>query len=572
MLLCLLFYSFTEEMGLGKTVQTIAFLSLLKHTRNRCLPHLVIAPSSVLSNWEREFDNFAPHLKVIKYHGSMVEREALQEKLRVHFPKKSGKNTTTNPPDVILAPITYFQKEKSDDRAFLKKFQYDYLVVDEAHVLKNSRGTRYKSLDKFSTEHRLLLTGTPVQNTPKELLALLCFLMPLFRKSNSFDDDDGHDGGESMLQHFISVKVDPGSSEEDAYRKLKQLFAPFVLRRRKQDVLDQVMPPKHQSVEFIDLDPVARQIYDSLLSNHVNAQTLGEEASRDHLFTCLRKASHHPLLLRTRFLSQSEKQHLAESFFKYGAFSGEGCTKAKVAEELENYSDFQIHLTALELIEENHRRGEDLQRYTLKEEDLFTSAKFARLSKLLPNLIRAGHRVLIFSVWTSCLDLLSCLMEHLSIDFLRMEGSTPVEDRQDLIDNFNRNPSIPVFLLSTKACGLGINLTSADTCIFHDLDFNPMNDIQAEDRCHRIGQTNPVTVIRLVAKNTVDEDIYEMQQRKSKMSAAIMATNGSNHDWNKQSVKEKNLMLQTAIDRFKKKPSSAVKAQLNVEGVECDEV
>jgi SWI/SNF-related matrix-associated actin-dependent regulator 1 of chromatin subfamily A len=130
-------------------------------------PHLVIAPSSVLANWKREFDNFAPHLNVVKYHGTQSERLELQEQLRLHLPGREAnrRRLGLEPLDVILAPVTYFQKEKSDDRTFLKRFGYDYLVVDEAHmVCKNAKGTRYKSLNKFVTSHRLLLTGTPVQS------------------------------------------------------------------------------------------------------------------------------------------------------------------------------------------------------------------------------------------------------------------------------------------------------------------------------------------------------------------------------------------------------------------------
>jgi SWI/SNF-related matrix-associated actin-dependent regulator 1 of chromatin subfamily A len=314
------------------------------------LPHLVIAPASVLSNWKREFEKFAPHLNVVKYHGSKKEREQLQEELRVHLPRKvpQGKRRFVDPPDVILAPITYFQLEKSDDRSFLRKFRYGYLVVDEAHLLKNARGTRYKTLDKFSTEHRLLLTGTPVQNNAKELLSLLCFLMPLFsRKSmaDSYDNESLNDGGESMLQHFVSLEGDVDTTGEATYRKLKQLFSPFVLRRRKLDVLSQVMQPKTQKVEFVEIEPAARQLYDSLIFNQVKAKKMGDDTSRDHLFTQLRKASHHPLLLRARHLSKPERAHLTEAFYKYGAFRGEGCTKAKVEEELKKFNDFQIHLS-----------------------------------------------------------------------------------------------------------------------------------------------------------------------------------------------------------------------------------
>merc|ERR1712151_133922 len=161
-------------------------------------------------------------------------------------------------------------------------------------------------------------------------------------------------------------------------------------------------------------------------------------------------------------------------------------------------------------------------------------------------------------VWTSLLDLLGCLLDHLDLKFLRMDGQTAVTERQKLIDQYNHDTTIPIFLLSTKACGLGINLTSADTCIMHDLDFNPFNDLQAEDRCHRIGQKKTVTVMKLVVKDSVDSDIYDMQERKAKLNAAIMensASSNNNSNWGaKQEKNEKELVLETAMDRFLKSP------------------
>lgn len=382
-----------------------------------------------------------------------------------------------------------------------------------------------------------------------------------------------------MLQHFVSLEGQKGSSDEAAYRKLKQLFAPFVLRRKKSEVLQQIIPPKHQCVEFVELTSGARAIYDSILADHFRRKELGQPAmAGEHLFTQLRKAAHHPLLLRTRHVSQAEKDHLACCFHQYGAFRGEGCTRKRVNEQLQGFSDFDIHLMALELLAENPTgRENDLRRYVLDEDDLFCSSKFECLRKLVPQLVQAGHRILIFSIWTNCLDLLSCLMESLDLRHLRMDGDTPVTERQALIDEFNDDDSIPVFLLSTKACGLGINLTAADTCIIHDLDFNPFNDLQAEDRCHRIGQTvrdlhsshrprvsvscvsiilttvpqKPVTVYKLVSKSTVDDDIFCMQERKAKMNAAIMDAPGSTStNWET----EKRLVLQTAVDRYLRNP------------------
>ena len=168
---------------------------------------------------------------------------------------------------------------------------------------------------------------------------------------------------------------------------------------------------------------------------------------------------------------------------------------------------------------------------------------------LLPQLVGNGHRMLIFSQWTRCLDLLGCLMETLGFAFLRLDGSTNISERQDLIDQFTDDTTIPVFLLSTRAGGMGINLTAADTCILHDLDFNPFNDIQAEDRCHRIGQKRPVTVIKMITKNTVDSDIYSMQERKSQMNEAILESKAAK----KQETAQKNQIIEMALSRYQDK-------------------
>ena len=260
-----------DSMGLGKTVQTIVFLAWLKYNktgitgsgdietdakpskkRSRQRPHIVIVPASVLSNWENEFKKFCPHFRVIRYHGSQSERQSLRHRLRKYRHNEQSSESASSSedqPDVILTTFSYFSTEKSDDRGFLRRFNFDYMVVDEAHCLKNPKGLRYKNMDKFSTSHRLLLTGTPIQNSPKELMSLLCFLMPLFSSASGkpWDNEHGNDGGERMLHYFVSMEGGKNasvSSEEAAYSKLKQLFAPFVLRRRKEDVMNQILPPK----------------------------------------------------------------------------------------------------------------------------------------------------------------------------------------------------------------------------------------------------------------------------------------------------------------------------------------
>ena len=392
-------------------------------------------------------------------------------------------------------------------------------------------------MDKFSTSHRLLLTGTPIQNSPKELMSLLCFLMPLFSKQASAFEDAENDGGARMLEYFVSLQGGKGADPRDGYKKLKQLLAPFCLRRRKDECLSQIIPKKTRKTLIVPFDQSSRRVYDSIIDSHIKAKQNGEvsddAATQNHLFTSLRKAANHPLLLRTRHTSDEAIEHLVHQTHMYGYWGNvdTGTDKKElIRRELAKFSDFDIHCMVCELIEENPRRSEEMGRYKLTENDLFCSPKFRKLQTLLPELIKAGHRMLIFSQWTRCLDLLGCLLESMELDYLRIDGSTKVGERQDLMDRYNESKSIPVFLLSTRAGGMGINLTGANVCILHDLDFNPFNDLQAEDRCHRIGQKRPVTVYKMVTENTVDSDIYALQEQKAAMNAAIIGCGDLNQN------------------------------------------
>lgn len=173
--------------------------------------------------------------------------------LERRLPRRKKDAQVTGDVDVLLTTFSYFSGNKADDRAFLRRFDFDYMVVDEAHCLKNAASNAYQNLDRLETAHRLLLTGTPVQNSPKELMSLICFLMPLFKTAGSiWDDEDGktNDGGARMLDYFVTLEGGDAKSDEAAYRKLKQLFAPFVLRRRKEDVLANAIPPKVSIVFF----------------------------------------------------------------------------------------------------------------------------------------------------------------------------------------------------------------------------------------------------------------------------------------------------------------------------------
>ena len=286
-----------------------------------------------------------------------------------------------------------------------------------------------------------------------------------------------------MLEYFVSVQEGEKNKSNDgrggdaqAYRKLKQLLAPFCLRRRKDECLKQIMPEKTRVVLKVPFDEDGKKVYDSIIKNHVEGKANAiDAATQNHLFTSLRKAANHPLLLRTRHTSDEAIEHLVHHTNTYGYWGNvETATDKRelIRRELAKFSDFNLHGMACDLIRENPLRANEMQRYKLAEDDLFCSPKFVKLRTLIPQLIEEGHRMLIFSQWKMCLDLLDCLLDLLGLAHLRIDGSTDVKERQALMDQFNES-DIPVFLLSTRAGGMGINLTGADTCILHDLDFNP---------------------------------------------------------------------------------------------------
>eukprot|EP01033_Poteriospumella_lacustris_P003447 gene3447-2545_t len=455
-----------DDMGLGKTVQSIAFMGWLsvvaQNTPRVRRPHLIVVPASVLSNWENELERFCPSLTVLRYHGSQNEKSLLRQELRRRIPLGEI--------DVILTTYTLFERESNaKDRAFFMNQKFNFLILDEAHSIKNASSSRYNNLNALNTKHRLLLSGTPVQNDLRELLALLSFLMPrVFDRENceamvmAFDWDLNGKNQESN-------KVVAGVS----LSQLKSMLAPFVLRRLKRDVLDH-LSDKTTEVVLLPPAPAQKSVYE-------------------------------------------------ETIFSYAQRKERSAVRAQEAEVEARLSEGKLPSSRKRLA----NSGKDSTEKVEKDSSgtLYDSPKMDHLRTLLPQLQDEGHRMLIFSQWTRLLDLLEVLLQDMGMDFLRLDGSTPIKERQERIDLFNADTSISVFLLSTKAGGLGINLTSADTVILHDLDFNPENDKQAEDRCHRIGQTKPVTVYKLVTQGTVDEDIYEMGERKRQLSQAVLSDN-----------------------------------------------
>ncbi|RHZ12957.1 hypothetical protein DYB26_003199 [Aphanomyces astaci] len=552
-----------DEMGLGKTVQTISFLAIVCSQMKQ--PHLVIVPSSVLSNWKREIGRFAPSLRVRTFHGSISERQDLMDELQ------------PGTFDILLTTYTYFERDSAaDDRKFLRSFNYGYLVLDEGHTIKNANTSRFKRISALKTRNRLVLSGTPIQNNLSELLALLSFLMPTIFNH----------GSDELMDFF-------GGEEKTSCSKIRRILAPFILRRLKKLVLAQ-MVPKTEVVLHVKMNPhqvaVYKNVIDATLlrreakkgggapassspSSESNGSTtkpsrelkllMGGQAqstvvvgkgkndptSDNNVFTLLRKAANHPVLLRQHYESPQVMDTIARQLYKLGEFGTE-CSLAMVKSEIEGYSDFELHNLCVEYAHQPEMRS--LQ---LTSDKLLDSGKFDLLRELLPRLKREHHRVLIFSQWTKMLDLLETFLVHSNHRYTRLDGSTSIESRQSLIDDFNDDPSIFCFLLSTRAGGMGINLTAADTVILHDLDFNPTVDAQAMDRCHRIGQTKPVTVYKLVTEDSVDKSIYDIACRKTQLNDTVLGNLGKKSR-DTQAAVDIQAILTTVLSSYQPTPTT----------------
>jgi len=498
-----------DQMGLGKTVQTCALLTSLRISAKQIRgPHLIVVPASVAHNWIRELKIWCPKLDVVLYHGSKQERVRLQPTL-----KRAG---------VVVATYTMFEKSSgSDDRRVLRKIRWNMLILDEGHCIKNAASGRTRNLRKLRSYCRLILTGTPIQNDLPELLAMLAFLMP-----SVFDPSAGQ-----LATLFEDARTAKDDREvEHRIRSVKKIFRPFFLRRVKDNVLED-LAPKSERVEFLDMPEEQSKMYasvlrsaDRILDDEKSVMTAADRKKarqrRVHIFSELRKAANHPLLLRQRFGRAGDKlARIAQELHSAGAF-GFQCSVKRVREEIEErMSDFALHQMCSEYADDRPW----LRTVLLSRASFGASAKFLWLRKHLPEMLRRGDRVLIFSQWTTILDILEVFLDTISIAYYRIDGSTAVSERQPLIDAYNApGACVDVFLLSTRAGGMGINLTSANTVIMHDGDFNPQNDMQAQDRCHRIGQKRAVTIFRLITSKSVDVQIMRIADRKRSLHNALL--------------------------------------------------
>ena len=485
-----------DEMGLGKTCQVISFLSHL-YEKDIKGPHLVVVPSSTIENWLREFKKFSPKLSVRPYYANQTERAYIREQIE------------DDRDSINVVVTTYTIAKAKVDSKFLRDMDFCVCVYDEGHMLKNSQSLMYDKLIRINAEFRLLLTGTPLQNNLQELTSLLGFIMPGVFK-------DHREDLQAVFANKAKTSDESHATLLSAQRieRAKSMLKPFVLRRKKRQVID--LPAKHSFVEYCDMKPSQRGIYDhekeqvrQLLEDRVAGKKTGSKSA--NILMKLRQAAIHPLLARRHYTDAILKK-MAKSCLKEEKWAASN--PAIIEEELQAYNDFECHHMCLE-------NPNSLGKYKLKNEEWMDSGKVDKLRELLSRFIANGDRTLIFSQFTMVMDILENVLETLRIEFVRLDGRTNVEDRQSILDAFHEREEIPVFLLSTKAGGAGINLACANKVIIFDSSFNPQEDVQAENRAHRVGQTREVEVFRFVTRDTIEEQIYALGQTKLALDQAV---------------------------------------------------
>ncbi|KAJ6257378.1 hypothetical protein Dda_8267 [Drechslerella dactyloides] len=430
-----------DEMGLGKTLQTISFIGYLRFIRSIDGPHLVIVPKSTLDNWKREFARWIPDIHTLVLQGAKDDRQEL-----------INQRLLTEDFDVCITSYEMVMREKHH----LKKFAWKYIIVDEAHRIKNEESSLSKIVRMFDSQGRLLITGTPLQNNLHELWALLNFLLPdVFSSSEAFD------------QWFESS----GHDQDTVVKQLHKVLRPFLLRRVKSDVEKSLLPKKECNI-YVGMSQMQIKQYRNILEKDIdalNGQNMGKRESKTRLLNIvmqLRKCCNHPYL-----------------------FDG----------------------------------AEPGPPYTTDEHLVFNCGKMVVLDKLLRKMQQDGSRVLIFSQMSRLLDILEDYCIFRGYKYNRIDGSTAHEDRISAIDEYNKPGSEKfIFLLTTRAGGLGINLTTADIVILYDSDWNPQADLQAMDRAHRIGQTKQVHVYRFVTEDAIEEKILERAAQKLRLDQLVI--------------------------------------------------
>ncbi|KAI0936745.1 hypothetical protein AcV5_004808 [Taiwanofungus camphoratus] len=440
-----------DEMGLGKTVQIVTFIGHVSSTY-KANPTLVVVPNSTISNWVREFERWAPKLRVVPFYGENKAREVIKRYELYHQHPQKG--TTGAKYHVLVTTYEMITNAKEFMPVFRSTPRWEILVVDEGQRLKNDSSLIFRKLKELTTIHRVIMTGTPLNNNIRELFNLMNFLDP----------------GEWRDLDALAKEYEVLS--EEGIKQLHTKLKPYFLRRIKAEVLQ--LPPKNEVIVPVSMAPLQKEVYTSILSANLDIlRTLVSGPAGEKVHSAISKTNMNNILMQLRKCLQHPYL---------------------VSDEIEPRG-----LSP----EESHAKLID------------ASAKFGLLKMLLPKLQARGHRVLLFSQFAIALDIIEdfCIGER--VKYLRLDGDTKQADRQKGMDEFNKPGSdVFIYLLTTRAGGVGINLWSADTVIIFDPDFNPHQDLQAIARAHRYGQTKPCLVFKLMVKGSAEDKIMQTGKKK----------------------------------------------------------
>ncbi|XP_060811361.1 TATA-binding protein-associated factor 172 isoform X2 [Bombus pascuorum] len=486
-----------DDMGLGKTLQTLCILALDHHRNPRAPPSLVVCPPTLTGHWVYEAEKFfkTKDLSVLQYVGTPPEREKLRPMVTYH--------------KLIVASYEIMRK----DIDYFETCQWNYCVLDEGHIIKNGKTKSAKATKRLHANHRLILSGTPIQNDVLELWSLFDFLMPGFL------------GTEKQFAAKYSRPIlacrEPkaGPKEQEAgalaMEALHRQVLPFLLRRNKEDVLKD-LPPKITQDYYCDLSSLQRTLYEdfhtrrsvTLLSATSCTSTGNNGCSVFEALRYLRNVCNHPKLV------------LNPRHPLYATV----CNTLKQRKSTLAEIEYAAKLPALKQLLLDCGIGQPQRQ---QNRNSVTTDGTSDNQPPQEQQLVSQHRALIFCQLKAMLDIVEkdLLCAHLpTVTYLRLDGSVQTTQRHSIVTRFNADPSIDVLLLTTQVGGLGLNLTGADTVIFVEHDWNPMKDLQAMDRAHRIGQKKVVNVYRLITRSTVEEKIMGLQKFKLLTANTVIST------------------------------------------------